>query len=59
WDALKQWQSNVILIGQTDSTLPPERQELDRQQDTFDAFTQHVYEAYAKGEPITLEVSLT
>ena len=56
WDALKQWQGSMILLGKTDPALPPEEQMLTCQQDTFDAFTQHVYEAYAKGEPITLEV---
>ncbi|MBO7592290.1 MAG: hypothetical protein J6T00_02825 [Bacteroidaceae bacterium] len=58
WDALLQWQGGVILLGHADPTLPPEEQMLTRQQATFDAFTQHVYEAYATGEPITLEVSL-
>ena len=58
WDANRQWQVSVILLGHADPTLPPEEQELTRQQEAFDAFTQHVYEAYAMGEPITLEVSL-
>ena len=58
WDANRQWQVGVILLGHADPTLPPEEQELTRQQEAFDAFTQHVYEAYAMGEPITLEVSL-
>ena len=57
WDALQQWQGGMILLGHTDPTLPPEQQELTHQQETFATFTQHVYEAYANGEPITLDIT--
>ena len=56
WSPVKQWLSGTICMGQPDSADTPEERELTRQQETFDAFTQRVYEAYVQGEPFTLEV---
>lgn len=54
---MKQWQANVVNLGLSDPTLPPEQRTLVHTSDTFDRFTQRVYAAYARGESFTLTVS--
>ena len=58
WDFFRPCQSGMISLGQADPNEPPEERELTRQQETFDAFTQRVYAAYAQNEEITLTIAL-
>lgn len=57
WSLFRQTASDTICIGQSSPSLPPEERTLQRQQETFSRFVTQVYEAFAKGEPMTLEVT--
>lgn len=59
WDALRQWKKGVICLGIADSDIPAERRVINRQKETFQAFTRKVYAAYIDGEPFTLNVEDT
>lgn len=56
WNLLRQWETGLICLGDADADEPPEERVLIRQQEVFEDFTQRVYEAYVRREPITLEV---
>ena len=58
WDLFRPCQAGMISLGQADPDEPPEERELTRQQETFEAFTQRVYAAYAQNEEITLTIAL-
>lgn len=57
YDPVRQEMTDHILVGQADPLLLPQERELTRQAATFEALTQRVYQAYATGEDITLEVT--
>lgn len=57
WSLFRQTAGDTICIGQSSPSLPPEERTLQRQQETFGRFVTQVYEAFAKGEPMTLEVT--
>lgn len=57
FDPIRQWRANMIILGQADPTEPPEERTLDRQQETFNAFTALVYRAFAHGETISIDVT--
>lgn len=56
WDAIASWRTGFICIGQADPFEPPETRELTDREETFERFTQRLYQAYARKETITLEV---
>ena len=57
FDVVRQWKVGMICLGQADPSAPAEERELDRQQETFEAFTGKVYKAYSEDESITLEIA--
>ena len=56
WDALQEWRSGYICVGQGDAMVAPEERELTDREATFGRFTRLLYGVFECGERVTLEV---
>jgi hypothetical protein len=56
WDYVAQVKANTVLVGESDGYELDEYRDIVRSKETFDRLTALVYQAYATGEKISLEV---
>ena len=56
YDVIHQTRMNSVVLGMADRNIPPEEREITDSTDTFEAFQQYVYHAYAQEEEMRLEI---